>query len=87
MEFKIYRDKDGLSDEWKFRGDWSFGTELLEYVKETYGENKWFIDYCSQTGPGTFSAHFRPLWGERGSLYIKIVYNKESEYGWDFSPG
>lgn len=83
----FYRDKDGLSDHFKFIGDWTFSDELLEYIDQTYGESRWAIDHCYQTGPGTFTAHFRPYYGFKGSLCIHIVYNKTSETGWDFTPG
>lgn len=85
MKVISYRDKDGLSDRWKFIGDWLFATELLEYVEKTYGDARWYIDSCSQTGPGTFIAKFRPFYGYQGTLSIRIVYNSDLD-DWKFFP-
>lgn len=86
MRTEIYRDRDGYRDYLKFMADWMFATELFEYVEKTYGESRWAIDICAQTGPGTFSASFRPYYGGKGSLHICVTYHEDSETGWDFCP-
>lgn len=83
---RTYRNRDGFSDMLKFCGDWTFGTELLEYVNQTYGAARWAIDSCRQITPVQYVARFRPFYEQsNGPLYIYVSYNEDSEVGWSFS--
>lgn len=86
MQTEIYRNKDGYSDYLKFIADWPFAVELFKHVENKFGESRWAIDTCSQTGPGTYAAHFRPYYGGKGFLCIRIAYNEHSKSNWEFSP-
>lgn len=83
---RTYHSKDGWEDVTKFCGDWTFGTELLAYVKQTYGEARWAIDSCRQVTPTQYVAKFLPFYGQSdGPLYIHISYDETAEAGWNFS--
>lgn len=81
---------NGLENDFQFRCDFIFATEVLAFVKDRSDGNRWLLWKCQRVSLGAYVVTFKtneylnPS-SPTATLNVKVVSSNDIPYGWDLS--
>lgn len=90
-DFIQYTDRDGIANEWKFRGDYLFGTEVLEFVSALPDGKRWILRQCHRVDVEIYLVSFctneyLSPHAPRETLTVKVIASEDRDGDWIISP-